>query len=104
MLTDGEIESFINRALSKAGSAEMVTPREIIRDYLTLLNILRDNAGATFEDLMKNVSFSPAEDAAEQTAPVNDTAPAVREPSRPISEVNISTTNKNKISLFDIDI
>ena len=104
MLTDGEIESFLNRALSKAGSAEMVTPREIIRDYLTLLNILRDNAGATFEDLMKNVSFSPAEDAAEQTAPVNDTAPAVREPSRPISEVNISTTNKNKISLFDIDI
>ena len=30
----------------------MVTPREIIRDYLTMLNILRDNPQATFEGVL----------------------------------------------------
>ena len=30
----------------------MITPREIIRDYLTMLNILRDNPDASFDTLL----------------------------------------------------
>lgn len=85
-LTDREIEAFMNHALSRAGADEMVTPREIIRDFLTLLNILRDNPTATFEGILKSVSFKRDPDDSDDT---------------PVSEVKPS---KNKVSLFDIDI
>ncbi len=57
-LSDEQIGIFMTSALAKAGAEEMITPREIIRDYLTLLNILRDNPSAKFEELVKNISFS----------------------------------------------
>jgi hypothetical protein len=85
LVSDREIETFMNYALSKAGSEEMITPREIIRDFLTLLNILKDNPGATFDSHVKNIEFSKKEE--------SETA----------SESFVPTT-KNKISLFDIDI
>ena len=51
-LSDAEIEKFMTLALSKAGSEEMITPREIIRDFLTLLNIMKDNPTATLDGLI----------------------------------------------------
>ncbi len=86
-LNDSQIEQFMTRALSKAGAEEMITPREIIRDYLTLLNILKDNKEATFDGLMKNISFS---------APLTDDRPTESQPRMPAP--------KPKIGLFDIDI
>ena len=86
-VTDTEIARFLNNALSKAGADELITPREIIRDYLTLLNILRDNPDAKFEDLMDKVSGVSGDF---QTDTVNvDNAPK---------------TSTKKITIFDIDI
>lgn len=73
-LTDAQIEAFVIHSLDRAGAEEMITPREIIRDFLTILNILRDNPDATFEGLVKR-SFTDsfefdapsADDTAEQT-------------------------------------
>ena len=71
-LTDSEIEAFMRLALSRIGAEELITPREIIRDFLTLLNILRDNKGARFEDIIKDARFETAEKTAEpQGAPLN---------------------------------
>lgn len=84
-VTDGQIEAFMHLALSRAGAEELVTPREIIRDFLTLLNILRDNPEASFDSLIKNVSF---------TAPEVDATESKPETEKP----------KSKITLFDIDI
>ena len=86
-VTDSEIEEFMNAALARAGAEELITPREIIRDFLTILNILRDNKDAKFADLLKKVSFTQA-------------------PSEEAESVQSATlgTTKNKISLFDIDI
>ena len=85
-VSDEQIERFLGIALSKAGAEELVTPREIIRDYLTLLNILRDNEGAKFEDLVDKVSFSSEGSDTHSTEKNNTTAPA------------------KKISIFDIEI
>lgn len=87
-LTDAEIEDFMHRSLSKAGADELMTPRELIRDYLTLLNILRDNKDATYERLMENRTAA-------------DTDKQSLESSEAISPI---AKPKNKISLFDIDI
>lgn len=86
-VTDAQIEDFMELALSRAGAEEMVTPREIIRDFLTLLNILKDNKNATFEELIKNVTFKKTEQISNES-----------------SIESIAPIQKNKISLFDIDI
>ncbi len=85
LVTDSEIEGFVRTSTARAGADEMITPREIIRDFLTLLNILRDNPGATFDELVKTVG--------------------AREPSRSFEEDEAPLQQqKNKITLFDIDI
>ena len=87
LVSDAEMEAFIRHATAKAGADELITPREIIRDFLTLLNILRDNKSATFEELIKNAKLEKnCTDSEKAEAPLT-----------------IEKT-KNKVSLFDIDI
>ncbi|MBQ2719058.1 MAG: ATP-binding protein [Clostridia bacterium] len=63
-----EAERFLRRELSRAGADELVTPREIIRDFLSLLDILREDPEATFESLMAVGSpATPANTAADGT-------------------------------------
>ena len=52
-LSDEEIASFLKSNLQRVGSDSMVTPREIIRDYMTVLNILLQNEEVSFVDIMK---------------------------------------------------
>lgn len=85
LVSDSEIEEFVNLAISRAGAAEMMTPREIIRDYLSFLNVLRDNPGATFKNLMNRAKRLP-QDAGDG----DDTPPA--------------GSGSGMIGLFDIDI
>lgn len=59
-VTDGQAEVFLRDCLSRAGASIMVTPREIIRDFLGVLNILYQNPNAKFEDVVK-VTLSEAE-------------------------------------------
>ena len=46
------MEKFLNISLSKAGADSMITPREMLRDYMTVLNILFQNPEASFEDIV----------------------------------------------------
>ena len=87
LVTDIQIEAFIRHATAKAGAEELITPREIIRDFLTMLNILKDNKDATFEELIKNVRLQKDESIDVSTG-------------TPLG----SESRKNKINLFDIDI
>ena len=52
LISPERMERFLRCALTRAGAEEMVTPREIIRDYLTLLSILRDHPDADFDKLL----------------------------------------------------
>lgn len=54
-VSDEQREAFLRDCLSKAGSGSMVTPREIIRDYLAVLNILLQNKDVRFEDVVNTV-------------------------------------------------
>jgi len=88
-ISDEQINTFMNRALSRAGAEELVTPREIIRDYLTLLGILKDNPQATFEELVTKVTFAPEQYVADAQSTNSAESPA--QPTK-------------KIGLFDIDV
>ncbi len=51
-LTDEQQAMFLKEELSRAGADEMITPREIIRDFVTLLDLMYQNPGVPFEDIV----------------------------------------------------
>ncbi|HZV69625.1 MAG TPA: ATP-binding protein [Saprospiraceae bacterium] len=53
---DSEILQFMEELFNKPGASEFLTPREVIRDFLNILNILRQNPG-----LDKNKLFAELE-------------------------------------------
>ena len=43
---------FLEICLSRAGADSMITPREMLRDYMTVLNILMQNDNVVFDDIV----------------------------------------------------
>jgi Protein of unknown function (DUF2791). len=50
-VTTEEQAAFLGTCLSRAGADVMITPREIIRDYMSVLNILLQNPTASFAEI-----------------------------------------------------
>lgn len=50
-ISEAEMADFLELSLSRAGAGELFTPREMLRDYLTVLGILLQNENATFTDV-----------------------------------------------------
>ena len=51
-ITEEQMVQFLRICLGRAGSDSMITPREMLRDYMTVLNILMQNQSASFEDVV----------------------------------------------------
>ncbi len=51
-VTNEDRLKFLNICLSRAGADSMITPREMLRDYMTVLNILMQNPEAKFDDVV----------------------------------------------------
>lgn len=58
-ITDSHIEYFLSEIHKRVGATQLITPREIIRDFISLLNIMQQNNGVTFERLVGSSSFVP---------------------------------------------
>lgn len=73
-ITKEEQERFLAFSLRRAGADSLITPREILRDYLTVLNILLQNENARFDDMAAAVS-APEKETAESTVSPNAADP-----------------------------
>ncbi len=51
-VTNEDMAAFLKACLERAGADTMITPREIIRDYMTVLNILMQNPETSFDDVV----------------------------------------------------
>ncbi len=51
-ITEEEMLRFLRICLSRAGADSMITPREMLRDYMTVLNLLMQNAELSFDDIV----------------------------------------------------
>lgn len=51
-VTNEDMAVFLKICLERAGADTMITPREIIRDYMTVLNILLQNPDTTFTEVV----------------------------------------------------
>ena len=54
-ITEDEMAEFLRSSLSRAGADVLITPREIIRDYMTMLNILYQNPDIKVYDVIGKV-------------------------------------------------
>jgi len=50
-INEDEMVDFLKICLSRAGADAMITPREMLRDYMTVLNILMQNENVCFADI-----------------------------------------------------
>lgn len=60
-IDEREMTEFLGICLSRAGADSMITPREMLRDYMTVLNILLQNPQANFSDLTGSVTLAHGE-------------------------------------------
>lgn len=51
-VSEEQMEAFLRTCLERAGADIMITPREIIRDYISVLNILYQNPDADFSTVV----------------------------------------------------
>lgn len=56
-LGQDELTAFLNTVLARLGADQLLTPREVTRDFLGLLNILYQNPEATFDSLINEQGF-----------------------------------------------
>lgn len=62
-LSSDQLRAFLTRITSRMGAEQKLTPREVTRDFLGLLNILQQNPDSDFDELLKEQKFSFEEEA-----------------------------------------
>ena len=61
MLDNGHLEAFMSIVLARIGADTLLTPREVLRDFVALLNLLQQNPNESFESLVGEVKFTTGE-------------------------------------------
>ncbi len=83
LVTEEEMLSFLKLCLSRAGADVMITPREMLRDYMTVLNILLQNPEASFEAVVGSAVTLKTDAAADEEAmPAEDSQNPTTAPRR----------------------
>jgi hypothetical protein len=59
ILSAGELKEFKQEIVSRLGAEKLSTPREIVRDFISVLNILLQNPQITFKELIHSSTFQP---------------------------------------------
>lgn len=56
-ISDTDIEAFMEEMFNKPGASEFLTPREVIRDFLNILSLLRQNPGLDKRKLFSDIQI-----------------------------------------------
>jgi 7-cyano-7-deazaguanine synthase in queuosine biosynthesis len=58
-LINRELKEFVQEIINRLGAEALLTPGEIVRDFMSLLNILHQNSGVAFGELIHGSKFKP---------------------------------------------
>jgi hypothetical protein len=64
-VTDADIQLFMTEVYSRIGADQLLTPREVTRDFVTLLNLLHQNPNQSIAALLHGPSFQPSQPTAD---------------------------------------
>lgn len=56
-LTSAQLQEFMGEVVNRLGAKELLTPREVVRDFISVLNILQQNPQITFKELSHSSNF-----------------------------------------------
>lgn len=62
VITDQQILTFLKAALNRMGANEMITPREVTRDFLNLLDLMYSEPNTDFDSLLGKAETTVPED------------------------------------------
>ena len=60
MVTTDDLVAFIKMEYGRIGADQNITPREVIRDFIELLDLLYQNPAMTLSELLESDGFSYA--------------------------------------------
>ncbi len=58
-LAPADLQQFMQEVVNRLGAADLLTPREVVRDFLAVLNLLRQNPGVSFGQIIHGADFTP---------------------------------------------
>lgn len=58
-LKSDELKEFMQEVINRLGAEELLTPREVIRDFISILNIIRQNPDTSFGQIIHGTDFKP---------------------------------------------
>lgn len=58
-LGPAELQQFMQEVVNRLGAAELLTPREVVRDFIAVLNLLRENPSVSFGQIVHGADFKP---------------------------------------------
>lgn len=68
LVSDAHIEGFLRRTMGRLGAEQLLTPREVTREFVSLLNVLSQNPGTTFDALLEGAGADIEAEAARTKA------------------------------------
>jgi hypothetical protein len=75
-VTDEQLKGFMEETLSRLGAERFTTPREIIRDFIAVLNLVQQNPGTEFDALVHGAEYTPTAAGPDRESDVVDDDPA----------------------------
>lgn len=84
-ITPKQIEFFLNEVRKRLGTDQLITPREVVRDFISALNIIQQNPGTSFDALVGDKDFKPTRSTVnpEEVTPENEIQDESDEPASP---------------------
>ena len=76
-LTDQDVHTYMEETLQRMGAREFTTPRELVREFVNLLNLLVQYPDKTWQEIVLGLP-APTESAAEENAERDDADPLNR--------------------------
>ena len=70
-LTPAQLQEFTQEVTSRLGAKELLTPREVVRDFIEVLNLLQQNPDISFSQLIHSSEFKPTAPGKDPTVDVN---------------------------------
>jgi hypothetical protein len=58
-LKPSDLQEFMQEVVNRLGADKFLTPREVVRDFISILNILQQNPNISFRELIHGSNFKP---------------------------------------------
>lgn len=59
-ISDDDLLAFMTEVLGRLGAGNFLTPRDVTRDFVSVLNLLQQNPGESFLGMVKGSDFVPS--------------------------------------------